>query len=741
MKNQIEALAGRESGYPVHVFLYSDADDFKALWGLDADGEDAALADRLCGWGCPECWKGWQPDVPGATLAVVWDGSMPDRDPAQLDAGEFTSPYDWAQFASHCIYTNERLKHCRLRMLILDIRGDRKPETGVDPLNADHNALPWVQDYVPIGRAAAVDDLRKLAESDQFARVRQVLPLAARNHEVFLEDLMDPRRVLTTNDVADIRVQRRAAIKDLMVPWQNNLEKRENRHSVANLIGPVLLSAVLPRETAKHLQSLITGVSLGRRALVVALKQVGLMPLPKSPFSMQRYPGFIEKRRSMVKLCQHDIFRRLRQIRFRLVDDQIDLGYDHFLASVVLGHDYECHEIRGDVSKFSNDNHSLVCEPTIDGLLDDLLKHRGGGPIKNLDEPRIFDKADVLLLDLRLWPTDGKRQDVLEKLVSATEQMLGTTLPRNVDKDLATALEVARSAVSERREGFDYAYLALLPLLLTCFDRTLPIIIFSSTQQRRVAELLGGRPNIFVCFAKPMSGTAADNTLGQLVQSLCLAVNLHELRAVWSRAAGLQPESKEFDYEDDWTETDGTRTVDFGAEKNAVEVRTRIGQMFTWCIDDRPLFPEIDKPWDLLEEFAQRPPMHPNARLSGFDKDCDFRSRVARALKVNRNARVHGKLESRRFDSTHRRRQVLALQLLFLIEYLGPPPDQGRHSVEMPTIGPRPNRNQVAEYIVWNLIREVSAGGLGWRLAPLSEDVLEATSRIWHALRGKSLSR
>ncbi len=754
LKDLIRAVAEGAS-HDVRVFHYSDPKDFKALWGLNDKDGDEALADRLSKWGC-------QPDGPGATIVVVWDGS-PDDDPHQLSVGEFVTPYDWAKIASHCIYSESDLEDCQLRFLILDARP--KPDCG---RAADSCATPWIQGYLGVARTESTAKLRDAAEKNRgresmfalvrhwwrargresmFALVRHwwhrgrenTFPLIRHrcpmgDFSVLLEDIADPRRVLTTRH-QDHGSGGLRSIEDMMERWRMNLQHEKNRHSAANLIGPVLLSAALPQNTANQIQRPITHASVARRALVVAMKQVGLWPATASAPGGQ-YQGFLRSK-EMHGLCQDDIFDRLRKIRFCLVDDKFDLGYDRFLAPVVLGHNFKS-GVAGNARKFSNAyGHSLLCERTIDGLLAYLLKHHsaGGRPIENWHEPRIFDYADVLLLDLRLWSNRGERQEVLGKIVKATDKMLGGTPADQVDPDLATALEAARSVVGKGgTRGFDFASLALLPLLLTCIDRTLPIIVFSSTQQRRVTDLFRGKPNIFTGFAKPLAGRAADDALRQLVQSLCDAVMLHELRAAWSKATRLQPVQKTFDYELFPAGGHCQQTVNFGANTTAVEVRARIGQLFAWCIDDRLPFWEIDKPWDLLEELAMRR-MPPGWTLVGFDNDCGLMSRAARALKLNRNARVHGKLYSRGFESIHRHRQVLALQLLFLIEYLNPPPNRG-HAVAAPALGVEPARREVAKYIVWNLIRELQGqGGIGgWQLAPLSVDVLRATSRMWNAL-------
>ena len=91
--------------------------------------------------------------------------------------------------------------------------------------------------------------------------------------------------------------------------------------------------------------------------------------------------------------------------------------------------------------------------------------------------------------------------------------------------------------------------LALLPLLLSHIDRTLPIVLFSSTHQRVVSELVAAYPNIISSFAKPLPNSHGLedgavmwgwHSVGALRAALNDAIDIHEGRVAWKRLCELQ---------------------------------------------------------------------------------------------------------------------------------------------------------------------------------------------------------
>ena len=84
----------------------------------------------------------------------------------------------------------------------------------------------------------------------------------------------------------------------------------------------------------------------------------------------------------------------------------------------------------------------------------------------------------------------------------------------------------------------DLHHLLLLPLLISHVDPSLPIILFSSTQQRALVKALSARPNVVTCFSKPLVATngsarSPDAWIDDLLTAIRLSLMLHKIRCVW----------------------------------------------------------------------------------------------------------------------------------------------------------------------------------------------------------------
>jgi hypothetical protein len=116
------------------------------------------------------------------------------------------------------------------------------------------------------------------------------------------------------------------------------------------------------------------------------------------------------------------------------------------------------------------------------------------------------------------------------------------------DDSFKEGLEAARAIIKDQN-GNELDSLVLLPLMLSYADPSLPIILFSSTQQRHVIHKLAHRPNIIADFAKPIPSGYSDQIaptepLEGLAAAVRKGVLLHEMRVVWQkivRLAATQP--------------------------------------------------------------------------------------------------------------------------------------------------------------------------------------------------------
>jgi hypothetical protein len=165
---------------------------------------------------------------------------------------------------------------------------------------------------------------------------------------------------------------------------------------------------------------------------------------------------------------------------------------------------------------------------------------------------------DILFLDLRLHGISGNQHErdnektwTTELLKFVDSSLSGVITQYNLSLKQQRAFDIARDAARKRVEGRVeeeqiIAQLALLPILISICDPTMPIILFSSTQQKAVLGLLQPFPNIFTNFAKPTISGYSDqdaNSLESVVlslrQDLSDALILHEKRFLWDLIANF----------------------------------------------------------------------------------------------------------------------------------------------------------------------------------------------------------
>jgi len=493
------------------VFSYKE--EFEQLWGLDGgaykkeEGIGLILKD-LNSWS-------WAEKDKTLTIVIVWDG-MPDSGPDSSSVHSFVGPYDWALALSWRIYGfgGAKLDQIKLRVLIFDVR----IEKGRSSFAARLNLLPWIRSYQVDNMEAFAEDLLKLSAP--------------------AEDLLKLSAPETTNGGYNRTRDDVGLTRDL---WYQTLLKVEDRHSVANQLAPWFLAEGFfnikgiegfKTEKRKHLKKRIITQSSMRLAL----------------HSILRHSGFLEENEQLgmgngdeesvlrdivgpeiKKICPEQVvFSRRKGVKFMLVDDHFDLGYEDVLKLLLLQ--------RGG-------NHCLAPFNNLEIIYEQLKEYVGdvgNGELRKQwwrQPRRLFkDKCDVLFLDLRFWDNDARRQEIMKELVDYAEKLHVEACP---DENIQIALKAAKAA-REEGSGFPLGALTLLPLLLSQLDRTFPIILFSSSHQRAVSEMLHHRRNIITSFAKPMiSGYGERIPMTRSIYNLAHAVNkaldLHEARIVWER--------------------------------------------------------------------------------------------------------------------------------------------------------------------------------------------------------------
>ena len=637
------------------VFSYSDARDFRALWGLDDGG--ACVRDRLSGR------VGQNGD--DLTVVIVWDG-MPDggsADPIAVE--EFVSPYDWAMVLSWAVYEDRRLKDLKLRILILDARGPDTNDGGFSCQSLFYlqNAFPWIQDYrlagsdgsgVLLGAGAGSED------PETYAWTRQAIPPGQRDAKVFVDDLLCPRRILTTHAEEDLdRTGSMRATRDL---WIQNLLRAKNRHSVADLVAPAILASELGGTD-------LVAPTPARAALASALRSVDLLPGVSAAWGGTHLDGFDKE----------NYFGRRRNVRVLLVDDQFRLGYHHVLGRALFGNAYSPNQAPNDSAGWEyqpSQEHlgTLTCHEDLEWLLHKVGEEDMTG---GWWAPRCFlkDECDVLLLDLRLWQNEKARQELMCRLVDVANKLRRGDLP-NADA------KRAKEAAKKTPESLEA--LTFLPLLLSCIDPTLPIVLFSSTHQRVVSELLKPYPNIITMFAKPLpdGSWSSMHAVETLRSALDRALDIHEARIAWSRLCAL---SNRFVAEDSFYRFNENHEVPVAVlATNVVQLKTQLAVPVRKLVLAENAYDGLAAPWEILEGMIRSGQQ--NHGYYEIHIRQGPREQLATALRRIRNARNHGQLNPDGFAS-HKGRSVGVLQFLILLDFLEGRPRQCEPTWGRPVFG------------------------------------------------------
>jgi hypothetical protein len=249
-----------------------------------------------------------------------------------------------------------------------------------------------------------------------------------------------------------------------------------DHHALANMVGPLILLSADPDGAPEHSAQLLLSL----------LREVDILPTvpaPRPATLVPADPGAIDE----------------PPVRLLIVDDQWSYGWDRWVAGQARRH--------GAYSVVTADSpHFLVdaveaAAPAASPSADCRFRLSFGAS----------SEATVLLLDLRMFslrPLSEEVAFVRDRLLPACERFVRR---RPSNSDLAwpsfTRRELSaaqRWCITPSRVTDSYLeVLTLLPRLLALADCSLPIVLFSSTGQRRIVETLKPYGNIITDFAKP----------------------------------------------------------------------------------------------------------------------------------------------------------------------------------------------------------------------------------------------
>ena len=501
-----------------HVFSYRE--DFDYLWGIGGYENKSVVEDA----------RASEQEV---SIVLVNDG-IPDS-PEQfagpsLNVRDRITAYDWVVHFFLSVLDGDDAPGVRLFVL------DSTPQASGDSFASQRlqsllPLMPWVQVY------RLFDDLTDLqSRLGHFGVGFGNLAADMMGGDVDPLSSVDE----DTSDNAETLIRE---------TWVNNLTRPEGRHDVSNLVAPLVLAEGLGRAT-----DIIQNDSR-RTALAKLLRTLGVLKDQSDGEGQVQSPLETE-------MVENNIFGQFDHVRFLLLDDQAALGYHDILASLLFGDNAVQEEVEREgecKSVSSDDSGSLRSITDPRPLVEALFEVTGlsGESEKEVEwsQPRVLDSLsagededdgefDVLLLDLRLFgaESDSDQDEFLSRLVEFYKHSGVESLN---DDQLGFAFKAAQEYDTEEDNAAGLMHLALLPLLLSHVDPSLPIVLFSSTRQQAVTEALAHRPNIITSFRKPVvSGyheeVSASGYAAILSEALTEALRLHEARCVWSRLVSLE---------------------------------------------------------------------------------------------------------------------------------------------------------------------------------------------------------
>jgi hypothetical protein len=540
--------------------IASYRDNFDYIWGI-GDHEESSLIEDLD--------EGQEQET---TIILIHDevprasrntSSNPFN---RVNAADYISAYDWAVYLLLSLPSDRGV-----RLLILDetSREIRSP-SAAEAFPALLPSMPWVRVCGLFG----LRDFQKPFEEKQSGLISTGLTGVA--------DALTDQQFCSyaQTDTSLTNTAQELALET----WRNHLTKPGRRHDVSNLIAPLVLARGF--HSGEYESDVATiGGDRRREALEKLLQTLGILDSQDDNGKKIRSPLESE-------MVEQNIFGQFDRVRFLLVDDLADHGYHDAVASLLFGTDIEN---EGElVTSSSNQRFTLRSVQNPDLLIEKIFgavgmeedsqdhvevswgqpREVGRSPMsEEHDEDREFD---ILLLDLRLFGgsnTGRGEANFLRRLVDFYKR---SEVQKIEDEDLKRAYEAAQaeleseedSSLPEQKESSrrpatssggatDIMHLALLPLLLSHVDPSLPIVVFSSTRQRAITDVLDNRPGIITTFRKPvasgyMEGLSPAGYSEKLSEALSKALQLNEARCIWTRLTEIEwGESPAFEVQED----------------------------------------------------------------------------------------------------------------------------------------------------------------------------------------------
>ena len=645
-------LACLEVAQPPEIFSYRD--DFDYLWSVGRHKANGFVEN---------CSR----DGGSLYAIVIWDGSPNNGADSIIDIAARVSVYDWV--ATLAVRHSEH--PLRLTIGIFDLCPPAYASCfGCQMASTLILQLGWVKRYrpIPVYDAAIVSLLGSLGPSSSAHTDLSALSVGL-GLVPLLSTIFTGGTGTQRMDEIDI-VSRGIAADRVRNLWIDEITKPGGRHDISNLVAPFIMANALATQGAEGASKLLDILAPKglRGALAELLRAFGLL----GPRPIERVADVEFLKPAMGNSPQYfptgeaDVFQRFTSdVRFVLIDDQFLLGYHDILSVLLLGEvvhrriGQSLRSARGGISLESTDDPAWLLQEIERTTVDWNQVHTFGS-----------DWFDVLFLDLRLFASVGSRAS------SAAEIDHMNHLCRLYDDKRGKVLgdpqfDRARDAAQHWADGGlqDPVALALFPLLISHVDPSVPIILFSTTQQRSILEAVRHRPNIIASFSKPaVTGYLVDESgsgsLFALEEAIRKALELHEKRTVWTEMETLKNWGRHpvFEIPDMASRTDEFLVYNAQPEvrlpsdrknkgarvprKSNKELLTSLREDYCSYILDARYFDYLSLPWELLEGSLTPNSIlnDPGSRNSSlfFPQALDSDNAFAWLFKLVRHKKAHG---------------------------------------------------------------------------------------------------
>lgn len=486
------AASGKDKSSGWLVASYNDKKDFAYLWSDEFLKRVEAGEHR--------------------NLVVVWDG-MPERDGSGVNVLDHITTVDWAMALSHRLLQESKKDTANiipeLRILICDISQQNHASAfSVRMLPAICHGMPWLRVYRPI-------------KSDEWFW---------RDFEALVDDI----QLFGTDKFPSLKDAQPDLVESLAHAWGGSVAESGSHHDVSNLLGPMVLSTSL---NSSSLSALLEGPA--RIALLIKMIWLDIGGMGgRGVIPQDKWFNFAKDAAKIV---------RDRPVKIILIDDQANQGWLDIVSAAVGAERSDASEAsENEIKLFAKSDvvevHASKSYLAIKSRLEDAgISDKEGSNINGDQRFKLSlsgEGAEILLLDLRLFFNEQDEINyfkwalgVAKNLKRASEAAFPSM---DCDKLERWISEESKSADWRKRTEY-LELLTLLPRILATVDMSLPIVIFSSTGQRQVTEILKDYRNIITVFNKPgffgyASGSLVEDTKQKFVAAMQAAIHILQAR-------------------------------------------------------------------------------------------------------------------------------------------------------------------------------------------------------------------